>query len=128
MIRYDDLVPGAVIGESAFSLDTSIGAEWSALFPSDPSAAATMPPSMISLVTMRAFMQALPHRPPGNIHAAQKFAIARLPGLGEVLTTTVRCAAKEMKKERRWVTFRTETVDAAREPLFSGEMRLIWAA
>jgi len=128
VIRYDDLVPGAVIGESPFLLDPSIDAEWSALFPSDKTTATTMAPSMISLVTMRAFMQVLPKRPPGNIHAAQKFAIARLPGPGEILTTTVRCTAKEIKKERRWVTFRTETVDAARKPLFSGEMRLIWAA
>jgi acyl dehydratase len=128
VIRYDDLAAGSVIGSSVFSFTPAILAEWSALFPPGDAAAARLPPSMTSLVTMRAFMQVLPHRPPGNIHTAQKLRIERLPELGETLTTTVRCLAKEIRAERRWVTFQTDTVDAAAKPLFAGRLRLIWAA
>jgi hypothetical protein len=73
-------------------------------------------------------MQLMQDRPPGNIHAGQKFWIPRLPELNERLVTSLRCIGKELRNGRRWVTFGTKTVDAARGVLFQGQMKMIWAA
>jgi hypothetical protein len=77
---------------------------------------------------MRAFTALMQDRPPGNIHAGQKFWLARLPRLNDRLSTRLSCAGKEFKNNRRWVTFATETADSAGRPLFRGEMTAIWVA
>ncbi len=87
-----------------------------------------MPPAMVAMVIMRAFIEILHDRPRGNVHAGQKFWISRLPQLNERMTTTLRCVGKEEKSNRRWLTFGSDTRDAAGRPLFRGQMTTIWAA
>ncbi len=74
------------------------------------------------------FMEILPERPPGNVHAGQKFWISRLPQLHDRMTTTFRCLSKEEKGNRRWLNFGSDTVDAGGRLLFRGQMTTIWAA
>ena len=128
MITYADFAPGVVLGECPFAFTPEALAQWAALFPDDEECQPTMPPAMIAMVVMRAFMQLMQDRPPGNIHAGQKFWIPRLPELNERLVTSLRCIGKELRNGRRWVTFGTKTVDAARGVLFQGQMKMIWAA
>lgn len=128
MIRYDDFVPGTLLGEARFALTAEALGQWAGLFADDQQCAPAMPPAMIAMIVMRAYFQAVKDRPPGNIHAAQTFRIIRLPNLGTELITQVRCFGKEIKNDRRWIVFHTDTADAAHGPLFHGEMRTIWAA
>ena len=128
MITFADFQPGAVLGERTFAFDDAALAQWLKVFPDDRDAAPLMPPAMIAMVIMRTFTDVLRDRPPGNIHARQTFSVTRLPTLNEHLTTTLSCRDKELKRERRWVTFLFDTTDAAHAPLFRGEMTTVWAA
>jgi acyl dehydratase len=83
---------------------------------------------MIAMVVMRAYMAIMKDRPPGNVHAGQKFWIGRLPKLNDRLTTRLRCLGKECKNNRGWITFASETTDEVGEILFRGRMTTIWAA
>jgi hypothetical protein len=128
MITYADFSPGAVLGECPFAFTPEALAKWAKLFPDDAQCQPAMPPAMIAMVTMRAFMEIMQDRPLGNIHAAQKFQLSRLPQLGERLMTTLRCAEKEIKSGRRWISFESETVDGSRQLVFRSKMKTIWAA
>ncbi len=128
MITFDALAAGQEFGVCPFDFTDEAVEQWATLFPDDSACWPVMPPAMTSMVVMRAFMQLLRDRPPGNIHAGQKFVIATLPRLGDSLITTLGCIGKEVKNERRWVRFGSETRDHSGRPLFRGEMTTIWAA
>jgi hypothetical protein len=128
MITFADFQPGSVLGERKFAFDDAALAQWLKLFPDDRGAAPLMPPAMVAMVIMRTFTDVLRDRPPGNIHARQTFGITRLPKLNEHLTTTLSCTGKELKRERRWVSFLFDTTDQAKQPLFRGEMTTVWSA
>lgn len=127
MMTFDDFRPGTALGECSFAFNEDAVAGWSSLFPDDRRSLPTMPVAMIAMVVMRAYMAIMKDRPPGNVHAGQKFWIARLPRLNDRLTTRLSCLDKERKNERRWVTFASETTGAAGEVLFRGRMTTIWA-
>jgi hypothetical protein len=128
MMTFSDFIPGATIGSSTFAFDDAAAAAWTGLFSDDSVSLPEMPSAMIAMVVMRAFMSVFPARPPGNVHAAQKFQISRLPALGERLLTSIKCRDKEVKNNRKWVTLDSETLDAAGTVLFRGQMTTIWAA
>jgi hypothetical protein len=128
MIAFDDFQSGALLGQREFVFSDEAIDLWAGLFPDDRRSLPAMPPAMIAMVTMRAFVDILHDRPRGNVHASQKFWIARLPHLNDRMTTKLRCAGKELKNNRRWVTFGSDTVDSADGLLFRGQMTTIWAA
>lgn len=124
-LRYQDFQPGHALGTARFSLDSSALAAWHALFPEDDLGAA-MPHGMAAMVTMRAYCEILANRPSGNIHAAQRFCVRRLPRVGEVLLTTFTCAAVRLVRDRPRVTLTSQTLSDA-GPAFEGEMTVVWA-
>lgn len=128
MMTFDRLQAGSVLGQCDFEFSEATFGEWWALFPDDAASRPTMPSAMVAMVLMRAFMSIMSDRPPGNIHAGQKFRIVSLPVLGDRLSTQLRCLSKDIRNSRRWVTFGSETSDAAGRPLFFGEMTTLWAA
>jgi hypothetical protein len=128
MMTFADFQPVSLLGESDFEFTDETMGEWSALFPDDRASLPKMPPAMIAMVFMRAYVKIVNERPPGNVHAGQKFWVSRLPKLGDRLTTRLSCTGKEIKSNRRWVTFDANTVDAAGQLLFRGQMKTIWAA
>jgi len=128
MMTFDRFTPGSVLGSREFDFSEAALAEWTALFPDDAACRPLMPRAMVAMVIMRTFVSVLEDRPPGNVHAGQKFRIDRLPRLDERLTTELSCMSKEFKKDRRWISFGFDTRDAERRPLFFGEMTTIWAA
>ena len=128
MRTFADFVPEAMLGEHHFTLSEDAVDQWTGLFPDDRASLPVMPPAMVVMVFMRAFVAILHDRPRGNVHAAQKFWISRLPLLNERMTTTFRCIGKEEKSNRRWLTFSADTLDATGGPLFRGQMTTIWAA
>lgn len=124
--RYEDFVPDEVLGSATYRLDPIAVAQWRRVFPADD-LGELMPHGMVAVVSMRAYGEVVSRRPPGNIHAGQHFALFRLPRIGEELVTTVACAAKEIRRERRRVTLAMETRDKE-GPLFTGRMTVLWAA
>lgn len=128
MMTFASFQPGATLGQQDLVLTTDAADQWTALFPDDRQSLPTMPAGMTAMVLMRAFTEILSDRPRGNVHAGQKFWISRLPHVGDAITTTLRCLGKEEKSGRRWVTFSSESNDAAGHPLFRGQMTTIWAA
>ena len=85
MLTFEKLKPGAVRGEHPFWLTDDAAAEWTALFPDDAECLPAMPPAMVAMVIMQAFVTLLHDRPPGNIHAGQKFWIRRLRCMGNCM-------------------------------------------
>lgn len=128
MITFEDFQPGKSFGEAPVTLDEALFEKWTALFPGDAACAPEMPEGMTAVLVMNAYMKLISPRPPGNVHASQTFELARLPKLGETVTTTVTCTGKELRSGRRWVDLETQSRDAEGTFLFSGTMRMIWAA
>jgi hypothetical protein len=127
LLTFAGFLPGTLMGVRESVLDEASFRRWFALFPEDEHGE-TMPAGMVAAVTMRAYSEILVPRPPGNVHGAQRFDIERLPRLGDRLVTELRCAEKNVKRERNWVTFETLTRAPAGQPFFSGRMTVLWAA
>ena len=127
---FDDIRPGAHLGRMELDLDPQTVADWRRLFPAgaDDEDTRLIPAGFIAVIAMRAYTHACPVRPPGNIHGEQSYEIVSLPEIGSRVVTDVVCADKEIRRERRWVTFETRT-RAARgdEPLFNGVMKVAWS-
>lgn len=128
MITFEDFQPGKSFGTAPVTLDDALFDKWTALFPGDAACTPQMPEGMTAVLVMNAYMQLVAPRPPGNVHASQSFALERLPQLGETVTTTVTCTGKELRNGRRWVDLETQSHDQTGAFLFSGTMRMIWAA
>ena len=126
MITFDSFTPGEVMGSSAEVLDAAKLRAWSALFPEDD-LDGVMPHGMVAAIAMRAYAAVVQPRPPGNIHAVQRFDLFRLPRAGERLVTTVTCIGKEVRKDRLRVTLLMDT-GGEEGPAFRGRMTVLWAA
>ncbi|TVR12249.1 MAG: hypothetical protein EA385_00055 [Salinarimonadaceae bacterium] len=120
MFTFDRFEENAVYGEHDFHVSRDKVSEWYELFPEEEEANEIMPVGMTTVVMMHAYGDLVTPRPPGNIHGAQRFEIHRLPRIGEILTTRVRCEGKEIKKGRGWVYLLFETRDAKDEIVFLG--------
>lgn len=128
MITFDDFVPGHCFGAIPITLDEQLWSSWIQLFPDDAACAPDMPEGMTAVLVMRAYMELVAPRPPGNVHASQSFEVARLPRLGQTVTTAITCTGKELRNGRRWVDLATDSRNEGDEHLFTGRMRMIWAA
>lgn len=126
MYLYDTFEPGQVIGERTLTLDSTLLQRWFEIFPQD-SGGASIPAGLTAVIFIRAYSDLLQPRPPGNVHGAQTFEVRRLPQSGETVVTSLSCAGKELRGERRWVRFASETRSQAGDHLFSGLMTTLWA-
>jgi hypothetical protein len=126
MFLYDTFEPGKLIGTRTLTLERDLLDRWFQLFPDDRDGD-RMPAGMIAVIYSRAYSDILLPRPPGNVHGAQQFSVAELPSVGDTLVTSLSCASKEMKGERRWVKFSSETRRDDKTLLFSGVMTTLWA-
>jgi hypothetical protein len=126
MFLFDTFEPGKLIGTRTLTLDRNLVERWLTLYPEDRDGE-RMPPGMTATVYSRAYSDILLPRPPGNVHGAQQFKIARLPSIGDTLVTSLSCESKELKGDRHWVRFVSETRRDDRTLLFSGLMTTLWA-
>lgn len=126
MFTYASFTPGEFVGSGELLLDDAQLNAWKALFPEDD-LQGVMPQGMVAVLAMRAYADVVHSRPPGNVHAAQRFDLYRLPESGDLLTTRITCLGKEERKGRLRVTLGMETSgpDGA---VFSGRMTVLWAA
>jgi hypothetical protein len=127
MKLFDGFAVGEVLGQHSLQIGAQAMEGWEQLFPGSGSGD-DLPPGFVAVVTMRSFFNVVAQRPPGNVHGSQRYELARLPKIGERLDTKVTCVGKEIRRERRWVDFLTETVGEDGSPCFSGRMSIAWAA
>lgn len=126
MFLFDAFEPGKLIGTRSLTLDRDLVERWLTLFPDDRDGE-RMPAGMAAAVYSRAYSDILQPRPPGNVHGAQRFKVVKLPWVGDRLVTSLSCESKEMKGDRRWVRFSSETRRDDHTLLFSGLMTTLWA-
>lgn len=125
VITFEKFEPGRVMGEATVAYDSSLGAGWQAIFGSAPTG---MGAGLAVVLMMRAYLDVVAPRPPGNVHARQQFSLQNLPAAGEAIRSSIRCAHKEMRRERRYVELECTGTGAGERPIYTGRMTLIWAA
>lgn len=125
---FDDFEPGATIGSAEQTIDDAKVNAWLAIYQDQPDTRPRVPAGMAMLIVMHGYAEAVQPRPNGNVHAAQALTIKRVPQVGDRLTTNVRCQKKELKKERRWVTFDVEVRDQHGNLCYEATNTSVWAA
>lgn len=130
-ILFEHFVPGALMGEFTDVYDARQAERWQAIFGDEASAGANNAAegaSMAVVAMMRAYLNVVTPRPPGNVHAKQKLLMHAVPRPGEQLRVAVRCISKEWRRERRYVELQATGIGEGGRPLFDGRLNLIWAA
>jgi hypothetical protein len=127
MKLFEGFEIGQVLGAHSLEIGPQVMEGWEQLFPGSASGD-ELPPGFVAVVTMRSFTSVVAPRPPGNVHGSQRFELSRLPRVGERLDTRVTCVGKEVRRERRWVDFETQTTGEDGSTCFSGRMSIAWAA
>lgn len=128
LLTFARFTPGAALGAHAEAIDDRMLDHWQRLYPWDAPAGDTLPAGLANVLLMRAYMQALSPRPPGNVHARQQLELAAAPQRGETVTTRFVCAGKELRGERRYVEVDASATGDGGRLLFTGRMTLVWVA
>ncbi len=126
-ISHADFEPGKSMGSASVNLSDELIDHWVTLFPSDRACLPAMPQGMTSVLVMRAYMEILSPRPPGNVHAGQSFRMQGTVNVGDHVTTEIVCEKKWQKNGRNWVELATTSRDGAGNTVFTGAMTMIWA-
>jgi acyl dehydratase len=123
MIRFDDFIPGNVLGVHRETLDGEWFGQWREVLGASP----PTPGGLAMAFAMRSYLTILPERPGGNIHARQRLRLHGRIAPGDTIEATLACTGRELKNGRRRVALK---VQATREgaPLFEAEMTIYWAA
>ena len=127
-ILWDDFQPGAELGEFTITFDNAMAQASQAIFGKASAGGAAEGASIALAAMMRAYATVIAPRPPGNVHARQRFTLEAVPTPGETIRTVVSCAAKELKRDRRYVDFHVSATGTGTRPLYSGVLTIIWAA
>jgi len=126
-ISFADFTPGGSMGSAEVVLSEGLLESWFALFPHDRACLPLMPEAMTSVLVMRAYMEILSPRPPGNVHAGQAFRMSGAVTAGETVTTEIVCEKKWQKNDRNWVELKSISRGAGGDIVFTGNMTMIWA-
>jgi len=127
MWTFDRFEPGALIGETALSLDADTLSRWAQLYPGASAGRAS--PDLLTAMMMRGYMEVISPRPPGNVHAGQKLRwTGSLPPSGSAIRARYSCLAKEIRKDRRRVTIGAQLTSDDGRILLEGELLMMWAA
>lgn len=128
LLTFDGFVPGNEQGVAVETIGADLCEQWSALYPWDRvDAEGRVPVGMSSVLMMRAYQKILSPRPPGNVHAGQRFVVHARPRVGESLESRMRCLSKTMRGERRFVEMEMTTTGDGGRAVFTGVMTMIWA-
>ncbi len=128
-ILFEDFQPGAVLGEQVQIYDAQQAQRWRAIFGASADAhSAAEGASMAVVNMMRAYLQLVTPRPPGNMHARQQLRMQAIPEPDEAIRVVLSCVGKEMRRERRYVELQARGTGTGERALFNGRITLIWAA
>lgn len=127
---YADFEPGAGIGTVEVTIDERRLGLWNRIYADaggDARGDDAVPEGLVVAAMMEGFINVIHPRPPGNVHAGQtlSFTGARVRP-GARLSVSFTCEAKEIRRERRRVTFGVRILDGNRL-VAHGEIRSIWA-
>ena len=130
-ITFEDFQPGASLGEAEITVDAAMLASVEAIYgvtvPRGNGRGRPAPLPLCTALMMRAYLQVVSARPPGNVHARQWLQLHAPLHAGDCVRTRVGCLSKELKAGRRWVTLEAQGEVAGR-PVYTGRFTLIWAA
>jgi acyl dehydratase len=127
-ILYVDFPVGQAMGDMTETPTDAQCEKWAKLFPWDAPSAELVPAGMATVLMMRAYLQVVSPRPPGNLHARQQMRLHDPIRRGEAVTTSITCASKELKGERRMVVLNAQGRGEGGRLLFDGVITLYWAA
>lgn len=127
-ILFADFVPGAPMGEMTETVSDDQLGEWAALYPWDAPVDGTVPKGLATVLMMRAYLDVVSPRPPGNLHVRQQMRLHEAMQVGEPVTTQIACQAKELKGERRKLELRATGRGNGGRLLYDGVLTLYWAA
>ena len=133
-VLFEDFVPGALMGERVEHYDAEQASRWLAIFGDQPedgtggAGGAAQGASMAVISMMRGYLNLVTPRPPGNVHARQQLQMRAVPQPGEAIRIEVRCAGKELRRERRYVELAVQGSGEQGRALFDAQLSLIWAA
>lgn len=128
-ILFDDFMPGTRMGETLLVYQSGLADQWEQIFgaPSGDADRAAEGASIATVMMMRAYMAVVTPRPPGNVHARQQIVLDGVPRLNETVRTQVSCAAKEIRRDRRYVELQVNATGDGGRAIYRGRMTLIWA-
>jgi acyl dehydratase len=122
---FHDFVAGAVLGRHEEEISAALLRPWQSLFPG-MAIEAPLPPGVSVALVVRAYMAVMQERPAGNVHTRQRMQFHRGLVPGERVSTEVSCTGKAVRREWRWVHFRTVTTGTAGDLVCVGEMSMLW--
>jgi hypothetical protein len=117
------------MGETHMVYRAELASQWERIFgaPSGDADRAAEAASIATVMMMRAYMAVVSPRPPGNMHARQQIVLDGVPRLNEEVRTEVSCAAKEIRRDRRYVELLVDATGDGGRAIYRGRMTLIWA-
>jgi acyl dehydratase len=125
---FADFLPGQELARVSDRITPEQIAEWAELYPWDVPVQGFVPTGLATVLLMRSYHKAIPHRPPGNIHAGQRMQAHSSIRAGESVTTTVTCLSAERKGERRKLELTMHGRGEDGRSVYNGLATLFWAA
>lgn len=123
---YNDFQPGYEFGATHFRIAAERIRSWAEIYGGEDQP--HVPPGLLIVEMMKAYLDLVHPRPPGNIHAAQRLhCIDMAVPADAVFTASVCCHEKAQRKGRGWVTFDV-TLRTGKRDVLRGEIVTIWAA
>lgn len=127
-ILFADFVPGASMGEMTETVSEAQLGQWAALYPWDAPKDGIVPGGLATVLIMRAYLQVVSPRPPGNLHVRQQMRLHAPMRAGDPVTTRIECGTKELKGERRKLELLATGRGGGGSLLYEGVITLYWAA
>ena len=128
MWTFDRFEAGALIGTSVLPVTGTDAERWTALFPrAGAPQPDRLPAGLAVALMMRGYMTILSDRPPGNVHAGQTLVWGEPIRPGGEVVVSLRCLTKELRNDRRWVTFENRVTATTGQLHLHGQMRMLWA-
>lgn len=127
-ILFEHFVPGTVMGEIVQCYEPQMAQAWQAIFGTEDAGGPAQAASIAVAMMMRGYLGVVTPRPPGNVHARQRFTLEAMPREGESIRTVVTCLSKELRRERRYLELEVNGTGEGGRPIYAGILNLIWAA
>lgn len=131
VFTFERFEPGTVLGETTAAFDAALSQGWQRIFGSSAQAGANGAAEgagVAVVMMMRAYLNVVAPRPPGNVHSRQRLSMRGVPRQDEVIRTVMHCESKEIKRERRYVELRAIGTGDGGRSVYDGRLTLIWAA
>lgn len=130
MLTFDRLEVGKTYGQEEFECSVEKVNQWKEIYADgtkEKNVLRTVPAGMCGVIVMNTCDKALSGRPPGNVHGSQTFQYHKPIPVGDTVITKLSIEDTILKKDRKWVTIKTETHSADGTLLIEGRMKILWA-